>query len=155
MKDFSSFVAARRVPIAWLLTFAIVLQMAPIAAATPTRPAVRMDEAVLDSFTVTPETLYTNQSGTGTVGLSTPAPAGGMGVSLSSSSASITVPATVTVGAGNMTASFAIARAASANAGTATITATVGGINRTVTVSLADGPALAGVTLTPSALPGG
>ena len=145
---------ARRVLVAWLLMFAMILQTAPLAAA-PRRTVVSVNEAVLDSFTISSGTLYTNQSGTGTVGLDAAAPVGGLTVSLSSSSSSVTIPATVTVAEGNTTASFNIARAASAAPGTATITATAGAASRTATLSLVDGPTLSGITLVPTSLTGG
>ncbi|HEX7155337.1 MAG TPA: RHS repeat-associated core domain-containing protein [Thermoanaerobaculia bacterium] len=111
--------------------------------------------SLLDSVSVTPSTLYPNQSGSGTVTLGSPAPAGGLTVNLASSNASVLVPASVTFAAGETQATFTVTLATGAAAGSATITASYGTASVTTTLTVAAAPSLTSVTLSPSTVTGG
>ncbi len=106
------------------------------------------------ALTLSPSTVTSGASSTGTVALSGAAPTGGLAVSLSSSSAVASVPASVTVPAGATSASFNISTSGSGNA---TITATGGGASRSavLTVSSAPPPATDTVTITRAEWNGG
>ena len=79
------------------------------------------------ALTLSPSTVTSGASSTGTVTLSGAAPTGGLAVSLASSSAVASVPASVTVPGGATSASFTVSTSGS---GSATITATGGGASR-------------------------
>jgi hypothetical protein len=106
------------------------------------------------ALSLSPSTVTSGGSSTGTVTLSGAAPTGGLVVSLSSSSAVASVPTSVTVPAGTTSASFNISTSGS---GTATITATSGGASRSavLTVSSAPPPATDTVTITRAEWNGG
>src|SRR5262249_36180507 len=108
----------------------------------------------LATVSVGSSTLYTNQSTTGTVTLGGPAAAGGATVQLLSSSPSLLVPNTVTIPEGGTSGLFGVTQVAGAHAGSVTITATYG-FTRTVSISLAAGPALASIAVTPATVVGG
>lgn len=107
----------------------------------------------LASLSVTPATLYLNQTATGTVTLGGPAPAGGVVVQLASSSPSVLVPSSITIPEGSTSSIFGITSTTN-TAGTAVITASAG-FTRTTSITLAAGPTLAGVSLDPSAVVAG
>jgi RHS repeat-associated protein len=109
----------------------------------------------LSTFTLSPATLYPNQSAAGTVTLGGPAPAGGAVVELTSSSTSIVVPATVSVGEGSTTAVFGITQFGTPAAGTTVAITAKYGFTRQATVSIGVAPALASMALNPTEVMGG
>src|SRR5215211_429134 len=104
-------------------------------------------------LTLSPATVTSGASSTGTVTFSGAAPAGGLAVSLSSSSAIASVPASVTVPAGATSASFNVSTSGS---GSATITATAGGTSRSAVLTVnAAPPATDTITITRAEWNGG
>jgi hypothetical protein len=85
------------------------------------------------ALTLSPSTVTSGASSTGTVTLSGAAPTGGLAVSLASSSAVASVPASVTVPGGATSASFTVSTSGS---GSATITATGGGASRSAMLTV-------------------
>jgi hypothetical protein len=130
------------------------LTVNPPAAATPP----------LINVTVSPNTVSSGTSSTGTVTLQGAAPSSGAVVQLFSSNAAASVPASVTVPGGGTTATFPITTASVA----ASTTATISGLLRlsastslTITPSGAppppppNGPSLSSVALNPASVVGG
>ncbi len=76
------------------------------------------------SLSVTPATVISGSTATGTITLNEPAPAGTV-VTLSSSSPSAVVPATVSFTAGSLSSTFTMSTPSNASATTATITASL------------------------------
>ena len=114
---------------------------------------VAVHPPAIHTLTVTPGTLYTGQSGLGTVTLTLPAGAGGAVVTLTSSLSGVHVPASVTVPEAETQATFPVTLAPDA-AGVVTIRASYG-VVRTADVTVMAGPPLASVTLSPQSLTGG
>jgi hypothetical protein len=97
------------------------------------------------ALTLSPSTVTSGASSTGTVTLSGTAPTGGLAVSLSSSSTVASVPASVTVPAGATSASFNVSTSGS---GSATIKATGGGASRSAVLTVSSAPPSATDTVT-------
>jgi len=106
------------------------------------------------SLAVSPTSVPSGISSTGTVTLNGPAPSGGAVLQLSSNSANVVTPGTVTVVAGSTTATFSITTSSVASSTVATISATSG--TTTVTASLTVLPAtITSLTFVPSTVLGG
>jgi hypothetical protein len=108
----------------------------------------------LASVAVSPASISSGATATGTVRLTAAAPAGGAVVALASSATSAaTVPANVTVAAGATTATFTV-QARSVTATTAvTITGTYGGVSRTAALTVsgtAQAPAIWTLSVPPA-----
>jgi hypothetical protein len=104
--------------------------------------------ASVSALTLTPSTVTSGTSSTGTVTLSGAAPTGGLAVSLASSSAVASVPAAVSVPAGATSAAFTITTSAVTTSTPVTITASAGGITRTATLTVTPPPQTATLTVT-------
>ena len=78
--------------------------------------------STISGLTISPSSLTSGETGTGTVTLASPAAAGGAAVNLSSSGPAVTVPAEVTVPAGDTTATFPVTAALVTAPSSATIT---------------------------------
>jgi LmbE family N-acetylglucosaminyl deacetylase len=105
--------------------------------------------------TLSPASVAAGQNSTGTVLLSSAAPVGGTVVPLSSSNSAVAqVPASVTVPAGASSATFTINTFAVSATTQAVITATIGGQNKTATLTVTPaGPT--SLTLSPASTIGG
>lgn len=88
------------------------------------------------SLAVSPNTVPSGTSTTGTVTLLNPAPAGGLTLSLSDNSGNVTVPASVTVPAGLTTANFPITTTVAASTTSPIITLTGTGYSKTASFTL-------------------
>jgi hypothetical protein len=89
-----------------------------------------------ESLDLSPSSITSGGSSTGTVTLDCEALAGGSVVNLSSDSADITLPTTVTVPADSLTVTFPITTAGTTAGGTHTITATAGGTEQEATLTV-------------------
>jgi uncharacterized protein (TIGR03437 family) len=109
------------------------------------------------SFSVSPSSVTSGQSATGTVTLASAAPTGGVAVSLSSNSSAASVPGSVIIPAGQTTATFPVSTSTVSSPTSATITASAANTAAaTVTVNPAAAPACVGsVTLSRSEVIGG
>ena len=93
--------------------------------------------ASLSSLGLSPTSVVSGSSSTGTVTLTAAAPSGGLSVALSSSNASVaSVPASVTVAAGATTARFTVTTGAVATTSSATITAASAGVSRSAALTV-------------------
>lgn len=109
----------------------------------------------LVSVAISPGSVGSTQSATGTVTLDSPAFAGGAAVSLASGDTNVaTVPATVNVPEGSSTATFTITTKSVATATAVTITASRRGLTRSASLTVQP-PAVSGLTLTPATFLGG
>jgi len=106
------------------------------------------------TFEVSPTSLIGGATATGTVILGSPAPVGGTLVPLASTGAGVTTPASVTVAAGDLSATFTIGSQPVVTKSSAVITATIGGVAKSVTVTI-NPPSLSAITLSPSSVFGG
>ena len=100
--------------------------------------------AALSSVSVSPSTIVSGQSGTGTVTLTAAAAIGGVLVTLSSSNTSAaTVPASVTVASGATSVTFTVTAGGVSVSTPVTLTATYSGVNATfgLTINPASAPA--------------
>lgn len=103
---------------------------------------------------ISPSTIYSGDSTTGTVTLAAPAPPGGVKVTLISDSPKLSVPSSVVVPAGNLGISFVAKAGVTSASVTATVTATLG-TNRTKAVVTIQPGGLSGFTLSPNLVVGG
>ncbi|MCX7992782.1 MAG: S8 family serine peptidase [Fimbriimonadales bacterium] len=100
----------------------------------------------LSSLSLSPTTVLSGNTSTGTVTLTGPAPSGGFVVNLSSSNtAAATVPSSVTVPAGSMTTNFTVSAQSVSVVTSVTITASAGSVSRQATLTV--NPASTSVTL--------
>ncbi|MCI0350777.1 MAG: DUF4082 domain-containing protein [Acidobacteriales bacterium] len=107
----------------------------------------------VSNLALSPTTVGSGVSSTGTVTLNAAAPTGGMAVALASNNPAATVPASVTVAAGGTTATFAVTTTSVTSSTAVTITATLNGAKTAVlTVNPA---ALSTLTLKPTSVVGG
>jgi trimeric autotransporter adhesin len=118
--------------------------------------------STISALTISPSSLTSGQTGTGTVTLASPAPEGGGSVNLSSSGPAATVPAAVTVPAGETTATFPVSASSVTSPSSATITASsANSASATVNVNPASsaptGPSatLASLSVAPSSVTSG
>lgn len=91
----------------------------------------------LNTLNCHPATVTSPGSTLCTAALTGPAPAGGVIVALSSANPNVTVPASVTVGAGSTNVSFTVSVAAVTSYQTALLTASIAGVSRTFTLTVA------------------
>ena len=89
--------------------------------------------AALSSLSVSPSTIVSGQSGTGTVTLTAAAPSGGAVVSLtlSTPNAAVSVPASVTVAQGATSATFSVTAGTVTTSTSVTLTASYSGVTAT------------------------
>jgi outer membrane protein assembly factor BamB len=106
-------------------------------------------ESVLDSFVISPSSVYPNQLATGTVTLTEPAPAGGISIPLTTSSPAVSIPAVVTIPEEATAGVFTIARVPGSAPGVVTITADAAWRLSTI-ITLAVGPPITTFSITPS-----
>ncbi len=113
--------------------------------------------AVLNAISVSPSTIVSGQSGSGTVNLSGPAGAGGAVVILSSSNPAVaSAPVSVTVPQGATSVTFTLTTDSIAAATSVTLTAAYAGVSKTVAVTINPAPAaLSGVSVSPSTISNG
>jgi hypothetical protein len=105
----------------------------------------------LSSVSVSPGTIVSAQSGTGTVTLTAAAPLGGTVVSLSSSNTSAaTVPASVTVPQGQTSATFTVTAGTVSTSTPVTLTATYSSVNATFGLTVS-APSAIGLSVSPGA----
>jgi hypothetical protein len=105
----------------------------------------------LSSVSVSPGTIVSAQSGTGTVTLTAAAPLGGTVVSLSSSNTSAaTVPASVTVPQGQTSATFTVTAGTVSASTPVTLTATYSSVNATFGLTIS-APSVLGLSVSPGA----
>jgi hypothetical protein len=90
----------------------------------------------LYSMMLSPGSVSSGASSTGTVTLNQLAPSGGASVSLSSNSAAATVPASVTVTAGEASATFTVTTGSVTTSTPVTITGSYGGASKTATLTV-------------------
>ena len=111
----------------------------------------------LSSISVSPGTIVSGQSGTGTITLTSAAGTGGVSVSLSSSNTpAATVPSSVTVPQGSISATFTVSTGSVSSSTAATLTASYSGVNKTFAVTInPPAPALSSVSVNPSTLVSG
>jgi len=105
-------------------------------------------------LTIAPVAVSGGTSATATVTLNTAAPVGGVVVNLKSNSTSATVPTTMTVSSGTNTGTFPVNTTSVGTVTVATITASTG-TNSVTQILTVNPPSLTGVTLSPTAVPGG
>ncbi|MDR3689869.1 MAG: PQQ-binding-like beta-propeller repeat protein [Fimbriimonas sp.] len=106
------------------------------------------------SVDLSPSNVTGGTSSTGTVTLNGPAPTGGTTVTLSSDTNGVTLPASELIPAGQTTATFTISTVPVNATENATITASVGVPSATAVLTVVP-PALASVSVSPSAVVGG
>jgi len=105
----------------------------------------------ISSLTLSPTSVTSGNSATGTVALSGPAPSGGAVVSLSSSNPSAaTVPSSVTVAAGATSATFAVTTSAVSAATPVTVSASYGGATQTATLTVNPAAVAPSITAQPA-----
>ena len=105
----------------------------------------------LNSVSVSPGTIVSTQSGTGTVILTAAAPLGGTVVALSSSNTSAaTVPASVTVPQGQTSSTFTVTAGSVTTSTPVTLTATYSGVNATFGLTIS-APSTFGLSVSPGA----
>jgi len=111
---------------------------------------VNPQAVALSSVSVSPGTIVSAQSGTGTVTLTAAAPSGGTVVALSSSNTSAaTVPASVTVPQGQTSATFTVTAGTVTTSTPVTLTATYSGVNATFGLTIS-APSAFGLTVSPA-----
>ncbi|HWD40416.1 MAG TPA: PQQ-binding-like beta-propeller repeat protein [Fimbriimonas sp.] len=96
---------------------------------------------------VTPASIVSGQSATGTVTLGSSAPDGGLIVSLSSSQSFAHVPSTVTVPGGSKSAGFTVKASTVTMTSAATIAASYGGSSAQAGISVLQNPSVTSLTL--------
>ena len=112
--------------------------------------------AALSSLSVSPSTIVSGQSGTGTVTLTAAAPSGGAVVSLSSPNAAASVPASVTVPQGATSATFSVTTGTVNTATSITLTASFNGLSQTTGITVNPVAAtLASISVSPSTIVSG
>ncbi len=95
----------------------------------------------VSGLVISPTTIYSGQTATGTVTIGAPAEAGGVAVNLQSDDTNVaTVPASVTVLEGETTADFTITAGQVASTSSATITASSGETNSTAMIQVEPAP---------------
>ncbi len=124
------------------------------ANSTVTIPLTSNVGVSLSSIAVSPASVTSGTSATGTVTLSGAAPTGGVSVSLSSNNAAATVPASVTVAAGSTTATFTVATSSVPATTSVTITATYNSVSKTAALSVTPAAkvALSSVSVSPTSV---
>ena len=108
----------------------------------------------VSNFTISPTSVASGASVTGTLTLAQPAPVGGNVVSFSSNSPGANPPRIISIPAGSTTASFIIATRSVPTSTTATVTASSGGQQRSASFTVTP-PLPTGLALAPSTLAGG
>ena len=109
---------------------------------------------ILMSLGVSPASVQSGGSATGTVKLNSPAGSGGASISLSSNNSVVSVPATITVPAGATSATFQIIISGVSTSTVVNITASLGDITKTATLTVGP-PTLTAITLAPAKVIGG
>ena len=108
------------------------------------RLTVNPPTAALSSLSISPNTIISGKSCTGTVKLTAAAPSGGAVVSLSSPSAAASVPASVTVPQGATSATFSVTTGTVTTSTSVTLAASYSGV--TTTFGLTVNPAAAALS---------
>jgi hypothetical protein len=110
----------------------------------------------LSSLTLSPMSVSSNATVTGTITLSSPAPAGGLTVHLMTSKSYITIPAKVAIPAGQTSATFNFSVGTVTTSSTAAITAILGTQTLTTPLDVNIGSAqVASVSVIPTSVAGG
>jgi hypothetical protein len=124
------------------------------ANSTVTIPLTSNVGVSLSSIGVSPASVTSGTSATGTVTLSGAAPTGGVPVSLASNNAAAIVPASVTVAAGGNSATYTVTTGSVASSVSATLTASYSGVSKTaaLTITPATSVALSSVSLNPTSV---
>ncbi|WP_162179802.1 hypothetical protein [Bryobacter aggregatus] len=139
-------------------TLSITATSANSVSASLTINAATAGQGTLSGVSLSPSTVASGASSTGTVSLGSPAPAGGILVTLSSSNPAATVPASLVIPAGSSTGSFAVATTAVGSNTAVTITASS---TNSLTANLAINAAtagqgnLSGLSLSPASVASG
>ena len=131
--------------------------VAMAANSTVTIPLTSNVGVSLSSIAVSPASVSSGTSATGTVTLNGSAPTGGVSVSLSSKNAAATVPASVTVAAGSNSATFSVTTGSVTSSVSATLTASYSGVSKTaaLTITPTATVALSSVAVNPASVTGG
>ncbi|HZH99479.1 MAG TPA: hypothetical protein VEX38_10950, partial [Fimbriimonadaceae bacterium] len=111
--------------------------------------------ARLDTFTATPTTVIGGNPVVGRITLTSPAVGSGAQISLTSSSTALVVPGSISIPAGQSSGEFTINTKPVGATYVRTVTASYQGVNRTVSITLNPGAALAGLSVNPSTVQGG
>ena len=112
--------------------------------------------ASLKSISVSPASIVSGQSGTGTVTLASAAPSGGAVVSLSSPNAAVSVPASVTVPQGSTSATFSVTTGTVTTSTSVTLTASYSGVTATFGITVNPvAAALSSLSVSPSTIVSG
>jgi hypothetical protein len=90
----------------------------------------------LNSVSITPNSITSGQSATGTVTLTSASSSGGIVVTLSSSNSALPVPPSVTVSQGATVATFPLSAGAVANSTPVTVTASYAGVSKPTTATV-------------------
>jgi sugar lactone lactonase YvrE len=107
-----------------------------VPAIVTVNPSQSGASGTIASFSVSPSSMTSGQTATGTVTLASAAPASGVQVGLTSSNPAATVPASITIPAGQTTGAFPVSTSAVSSPTTATITASsANAVPATVTVT--------------------
>lgn len=105
--------------------------------------AVTVTPPALTGLAISPNTIVSGRSATGTVTLNEAAPSGGLVVALSTSNASASLPSTVSVPAGASSATFAILAKPVNTSTPVTVTASLAAVSETATLTISPLPATA------------
>ena len=136
-------------------TTSVVITASYVSLSATTSLTVNPPAVALSTLAVSPGTVSSGQSATGTVNLTGPAGSGGVPVSLASSNTAATVPTTVTVPPGSTSATFAVTIGNVSSSTSATITGSYLGLKVTAGLTINPVPALGSVSVAPSTILGG